>query len=54
VLRVDDWFPRHGAIRVTIGKPIRPAGYGWHAAIRLRDAARQEILRDCGAPKWAA
>ncbi|WP_254699704.1 AMP-binding protein [Trinickia violacea] len=53
VLRGDDWFPRHGAIRVTIGKPIRPPGYGWHAAIRLRDAARQEILRDCGEPDWA-
>lgn len=53
VLRGDEWFPRHGAIRVSIGKPIRPAGYGWDAAIRLRDAARQAILRDCGEPDWA-
>ncbi len=50
ILRGDQWFPRRGAVTVSIGAPIRPAGRDWSAAIRLRDAARTEILRACGEP----
>jgi 1-acyl-sn-glycerol-3-phosphate acyltransferase len=50
VLRPDHWFPRRGPIRVTIGAPLMPAGNDWPAALALRDAARSEILQDCGEP----
>ncbi|MFZ5594620.1 MAG: AMP-binding protein [Pseudomonadota bacterium] len=48
ILRADQWFPRRGAIIITIDEPIRPEGTDWSAALRLRDAARTEILRHCG------
>ena len=48
VLRGDEWFPRHGKICVTVTRPITPEGRDWDAAIALRDAARQKILRLCG------
>ena len=50
ILRADDWFPRRGAITITIGRPLLPAGSGWGEAVRLRDAARREILHQCGEP----
>jgi len=50
MLRPDHWFPRRGAIRVTVGKPLQPQGSDWAAALELRDAAREEILRHCGEP----
>jgi 1-acyl-sn-glycerol-3-phosphate acyltransferase len=50
MLRADHWFPRRGAISVTICAPIRPEGRDWTAAIRLRDAVRAEILQRCGEP----
>ena len=50
ILRADQWFPRRGAVSVTVAAPIRPVGGDWAAAIRLRDAARAEILRHCGEP----
>lgn len=50
ILRGDQWFPRRGAVSVTVGEPIRPAGRDWAATVRLRDAARAEILRHCGEP----
>ncbi len=50
ILRGDQWFPRRGSVAVTVGAPIRPAGSDWAAAIRLRDAARAEILQHCGEP----
>jgi 1-acyl-sn-glycerol-3-phosphate acyltransferase len=57
ILRGDSWFPRRGAVAVTIGAPVSPegvaeegAGDPWAVAIRLRDAARAEILRHCGEP----
>jgi 1-acyl-sn-glycerol-3-phosphate acyltransferase len=45
------WLPRHGAILVTIGSPITPpadVADTFAAAVYLRDAARAEILQDCG------
>jgi acyl carrier protein len=50
MLRADHWFPRRGAISVTIGAPVAPDGNDWTAAIRLRDAVRAEILGLCGEP----
>ena len=57
ILRADSWFPRHGSISVTIGKPIYPenppAGREqdtWPSALRLRDKTRQWILNYCGEP----
>jgi 1-acyl-sn-glycerol-3-phosphate acyltransferase len=48
VLRSDEWFPRRGKVGVIITRPIAPRGRDWDAAIGLRDAARQDILRHCG------
>ena len=53
MLRAGSWFIRRGVITVTIGKPIRPEGSGWPAAVTLRDRAREEILRHCGEPDLA-
>ncbi len=50
MLRGDTWFPRRGAVEVTVGAPIAPTGDDWDAALALRDAARREILRHCGEP----
>lgn len=54
VLRGDQWFPRHGAVRVHIATPIAPpAGSRWNQALALRDAARAAILRQVGEPDLA-
>jgi acyl carrier protein len=57
ILRAGSWFPRHGSISVTIGSPIHPETQiverekdTWTAALRLRDATRQWILKHCGEP----
>ncbi|MBE9536683.1 MAG: AMP-binding protein [Proteobacteria bacterium] len=50
ILRALSWFPRRGAVKVTICEPIMPKGSDWAAAIELRDAARSEMLRHCGEP----
>jgi 1-acyl-sn-glycerol-3-phosphate acyltransferase len=50
ILRDESWLPRCGAVRVSIGAPISPAGKGWQAALQLRDATRTAVLRDCGEP----
>lgn len=52
-LRSGSWFPRQGPVSVKIGKPIWAKGTDWSAAVVLRDAARQEILRHCGEPDLA-
>ena len=53
ILRAGHWFPRRGAITITIGAPLAPGGKDWAAAIHLRDAARAEVLRLCGEPDLA-
>lgn len=53
ILRDGQWFPRRGAIGIAIGAPLRPEGSDWSAAIKLRDAARMEILRHSGEPDLA-
>jgi 1-acyl-sn-glycerol-3-phosphate acyltransferase len=49
-LRSGSMLPRRGAVSVAVGKPIAPKGSDWSAAIELRDAAREDILRHCGEP----
>jgi 1-acyl-sn-glycerol-3-phosphate acyltransferase len=50
ILRADQWFPRRGTIRLTLGTPIRPQGSDWAAAVTLRNAVRAQIARSCGEP----
>jgi 1-acyl-sn-glycerol-3-phosphate acyltransferase len=50
ILRADQWFPRRGTLRLTIGAPIRPQGSDWAAAVALRDAVRARIVQYCGEP----
>ncbi|MDA8365176.1 MAG: lysophospholipid acyltransferase family protein, partial [Gammaproteobacteria bacterium] len=50
VLRGDQWFPRHAAIEVDVAPAISAAGDDWTAVVKLRDAARDEILRRTGEP----
>jgi len=57
ILRSGSWFPRHGAISVTVGNPIYPETTTedqeqdtWSAALHLRDKTRQWILMHCGEP----
>ena len=52
-LRADSWFPRRGAVGVAVSAPIQPQGSDWAAAIKLRDAAREAILRGVGEPDLA-
>jgi len=44
------WFPRPAPLEVLVGEPIAPEGEGWHAAIALRDKARQAVLARSGEP----
>ncbi|HSO07381.1 MAG TPA: AMP-binding protein [Pelomicrobium sp.] len=48
ILRGNDILPRPGAISIVVGDTVRPTGSSWAATIRLRDAVRAEILRECG------
>ncbi|MBY6241078.1 AMP-binding protein [Methylosinus sp. Sm6] len=50
MLRSDQWFPRRAALSLRIEPPIRPEGTDFSAALKLRDAARAEILARCGEP----
>ena len=54
VLRGREWFPRRGAITVTVRPPIAPEGSDLAAAVRLRDKVRAEILAFCGEPDLAS
>jgi acyl carrier protein len=55
VLRDGQWLPRRLPVTVTVGHPLEPAPTAdtFTAAVRLRDAARAEILRHCGEPDLA-
>jgi 1-acyl-sn-glycerol-3-phosphate acyltransferase len=55
ILPDGTWLPRHGAITVTIGKPVMPpadVADSFTAAIRMRDEARAQILPHCGEPDF--
>ena len=49
-LRDGQWLFHRSRISVTVAAPIAPDGADWSAALRLRDAARAEILRLVGEP----
>jgi 1-acyl-sn-glycerol-3-phosphate acyltransferase len=53
ILRGGQWFPRRGAIRVHIARPIAPVGKGFDAALALRDASRAVMLHQCHEPDLA-
>ncbi|MGH6815435.1 MAG: AMP-binding protein, partial [Hyphomicrobiaceae bacterium] len=53
ILRDGQWWPRRGPIELHIGQPIMPDGAAFEAAVRLRDAARAEILSRSGEPDLA-
>ena len=54
MLRAGTWFPRRARVSLVIGELQAPAGTGWDAALRLRDAARAELLRCAGEPDLRA
>jgi len=53
VLRDGRWLPRRGRLRVEVGEALLPDGDDFQAAIRLRDAARAEIVSRGGEPDLA-
>jgi len=53
ILRGSSHFARRGIVSITICEPIQPEGCEWIDAIKLRDAARSEILHHCGEPDLA-
>jgi 1-acyl-sn-glycerol-3-phosphate acyltransferase len=53
VLRQGHWLPRRGEIMVSVGAPITSEETDWRAALKLRDAARNEIVRVSGEPDIA-
>jgi 1-acyl-sn-glycerol-3-phosphate acyltransferase len=53
IFRADSWFPRRGRVRITVCEAIVPGASRetedlWGAAVVMRDAARDCILRYCG------
>ena len=61
ILRAQTWLPRKGSVTVNIGEVIVPdpilpdADHNeiWNAALKLRDTAREQILRHNGEPDLA-
>lgn len=53
LLRGDTWFPRRSPVSVRVCPPITPQGNDWDEAVKLRDAARAQILKYCGEPDLA-
>jgi 1-acyl-sn-glycerol-3-phosphate acyltransferase len=54
VLRDGSWWPRRGAITVTLHAPLYADGLAWDSLIRLRDAARKRIAAACAEPLRSA
>jgi 1-acyl-sn-glycerol-3-phosphate acyltransferase len=54
VLRDGSWWPRRAPIAVDVHAPLRVPGATWSDAVRLRDAAREQIAQGCGEPVLAA
>jgi 1-acyl-sn-glycerol-3-phosphate acyltransferase len=48
ILWPGSWFPKRGTIRVIIGDPMPPKGHDLQEIVRLRDAAKAEIIRLSG------
>lgn len=55
ILRADSWFPRRGAITLTLGPVCSGNGDAstWARALALRDAARRHIISAAGEPDLA-
>lgn len=43
-------FPRHGAVEVAVGRPLRATRTGWAAAVELQRRARDTVLDLSGEP----
>jgi 1-acyl-sn-glycerol-3-phosphate acyltransferase len=54
ILRADQWFLRRGIVHIRLGTPIMPTSTDWAAAVKLRDAARVQLLRDGAEPDLQA
>ena len=50
ILRDTSWFPHRGRIIMHVSNPITPHGSDWAATVKLRNAARSEILQHLGEP----
>ncbi len=50
VLRDGSWWPRRQPVQIQVHAPLRARGPDWHAAVQLRDAARERIAATCGEP----
>jgi len=50
VLRDGSWWPHRHAVHVHVHVPLQARDTGWHEALRLRDAAREQIAATCGEP----
>ena len=50
ILRDESWFLRRAGALVIVGECLRAEGSDWQAAVKLRDAVRQTILRHSGEP----
>ncbi len=55
ILRAGSWWPRRGALLVTVGEPVYSPSDSepWAAAMQLRQAAREHIHKHCGEPDLA-
>jgi 1-acyl-sn-glycerol-3-phosphate acyltransferase len=53
VLREHRWLPVRHPVVVSVQAPIVADGRDWSAAVRLRDRAREVVLRHCGEPDLA-
>lgn len=54
ILRPTSWFPRRGAIAITVGSPIEPSGHDFDAALELRRRARTWMLQRSAEPDLRA
>jgi 1-acyl-sn-glycerol-3-phosphate acyltransferase len=50
MLRAGQWFPRWSRLAVDVAPPLVPASARFDEMLRLRDAARREILARCREP----
>jgi 1-acyl-sn-glycerol-3-phosphate acyltransferase len=50
VLRDGSWWPRRSPVRIHFGALVQPEATDWAEAVRLRDAARLDIGRQCAEP----
>ncbi|MDJ0740499.1 MAG: AMP-binding protein [Gammaproteobacteria bacterium] len=59
ILHAGSWYPHRGRLAVSVGAAVVPPppetnpSANWRAALRLRDRARDHILRHCGEPDLA-